>query len=52
MSGGILIADGAIARRRDNCPVLDYYRTDWNFVALRRVAREVESVSNVLLVGS
>lgn len=52
VSGGILIAHGAIGRCRQNCPVPDYDRPDGNFVALRRIAGEVESVSYVLLVNS
>lgn len=50
--GGVLITDGPITRRGDNRSVPYYNRADWNFVAQRRVAGEIESVSNVLLVGS
>lgn len=52
VSGGILIADGAIGRCSQDCTVADYDRADGNFVALRRIAGEIEGVSNVLLVGS
>jgi hypothetical protein len=50
--GSVLIANCPIAGGRDYCPSLDYDCADWNFIALRGVAREVESVPNVLLVGS
>ena len=47
----ILIADGSIGRRGQDRLVPDYERADRNLVALRRIASEVKSVSNVLLVG-
>ena len=52
MSGGVLITDGPIIRRGDDRSVPYYNRADRNFVAQRRVAGEIESVPNVLLVGS
>jgi len=52
MAGRILIADRAIGGRRQDRPVPNYERPDRNFVAQRRIAREIKSVSNVLLVGS
>ncbi len=52
VSGRVLIADSAICCCCDDCPVPNYDCTNGNFVALPRIAGEVESVSNVLLVGS
>jgi len=51
MRGWVLIADGAIGRRSQDRPVPDDERADRNLVALRRIERKIESVSNVLLVG-
>ena len=52
MSGGVLITDGPVTRRGDDRSVPYYNRADWNFVAQRRIAGEIESVPDVLLVGS
>ena len=52
MPGGVLITNSPITRRGDDRSVPYHNRADWNFVAQRRVAGEIESVSDVLLVGS
>jgi hypothetical protein len=50
VSGGILVADSSIARRRDYRSVANDYRADRDLVSLYRFACEIERIADVLFI--
>jgi hypothetical protein len=50
VSGGILVADSSIARRRDYRSVANDYRANRDLVSLYRVAGEIERIADVLFI--
>ena len=50
MGGWVLISERAIGGCGDDRAIADDYRADRNLVAARRLARDVESVADILLI--
>jgi len=50
VSGGILVADSSIARRRDYRSVANDYRANRDLVSLYRLAGDIERITDVLFI--